>query len=223
MVNKTKVTALDQLYGAVTFVQTLLHRDLPKNGSPKSDKNPIVLIPGIMQKWNVFRKVIPKLQNAGYPVYIIKELKRNNAPIADQAKLVKSFIDRNNLTKVIILGHSKGGLIGKYLLAFYNYDLRIKKVIAINSPFHGTKAASYLPFGSHKEVIPGSELLKKIENEKTVNLLITSIYGQWDNLIIPVESCRLEGANNIKVPFSGHHRMMFNIEVINLILGELAN
>ncbi len=181
-------------------------------------KNPVILIPGISNKWGFLKKLGDSLSLAGHPIYVSQLLGPNLLDISASAKIIKKIIDENNLKKVMIIGHSKGGLIGKYLLMNSNKDKRIKRLIAIATPFSGTDIASLASHKSFKELLPKSKIIEKINSNKTVNSKIISIMPVFDNHVWSKNGSFLQGALNIKVPTKGHHKIVFDKSVIKKII-----
>jgi len=68
--------------------------------------------------------------------------------LADQEKFVSSWIEKSGYDEIVIVGLSKGGLLGINLAL--NHE-SIKKVITICSPLHGTIAANYFLSKKNKE------------------------------------------------------------------------
>ncbi|MDP2668829.1 MAG: alpha/beta fold hydrolase [bacterium] len=190
-------------------------------GFIEEGKSPIILIPGIYEKWHFLKAVADPLSRLGHPVYILEHLGYNINSIQDSAKLIRELIDEKKLEKVIIIAHSKGGLIGKYLLAFDNKDNKINKLITIASPFGGTNLVKMISHKSLKELRPDSEIIKRLQEENGVNSKIVSIYGTFDNHIWPESSCVLDSAKNIQVNEYGHHKILFSSEVKNIVLQEV--
>jgi pimeloyl-ACP methyl ester carboxylesterase len=157
----------------------------------------------------------------GHPIYTVDNLGFNIKAIDESAKLVRSLIDEKKLDNVIILAHSKGGLIAKYLLAFENEDNRVKKAIAIASPFHGSNSVKYLLNKEHKELGPDSPMIAKLNSQKAVNDKIVSVFCRHDNHVWPTESCYLEGAKNIQVDVFGHHKILYDKKVHDIVLEEI--
>lgn len=187
----------------------------------KKNKNPIILIPGLFEEHHFLDTFADALSLAGHPIYILENLGRNIKTVPDSAKLVKELIIEKDLHNIIIVAHSKGGLIGKYLLAFDNADDRIKKVIAIASPWKGTKLFNYFWQKSMKEFRPESEIINKLKKQPQVNNKIVSIYGESDNVVFPIDSCYLEGAKNIQVKNHGHHKILFDEHVCDIVMSEV--
>jgi len=95
------------------------------------------------------------------------------------------------------------------------------KAIAIAVPFQGSQAAKLIPGKAARELRPEGEMIKKLHSQNSVNHKIVSIFGEFDNHVWPTESCRLKGAKNIQVDVWGHHKILFNKHVHNLVLDEI--
>ncbi len=186
------------------------------------NKPPIILIPGLHLKWQFLKNIADQISLKGHPIYTLEYLGYNTKAIHHSAKLIRELINEKNLQNVIILAHSKGGLIAKHLLAFDNEDGRVAKVIAIATPFSGSRLAEFIPGKAIKELHPESEMIKKLHSKNGVNHKIISIFGEYDNYVWPTENCRLEGAKNIQVNIHGHHKILFDKHVCDIVLNEIG-
>ena len=198
----------------------LIHKNPPEHylGFVIDKKAPIILIPGISNKWGFLKHLGDKISAKGHPVYIVNELKFNIFDIQTSAKIVREIIDKNNLEKAIIVGHSKGGLIGKYFLVHENKDEKVKGLIAIATPFSGSKLANQIPGRAHKELAPESKVIGELNSHKEYNFKIISIMPEFDNHVWHEKGSFLQGALNIKVPIKGHHKIVFDKDVIKKII-----
>jgi pimeloyl-ACP methyl ester carboxylesterase len=154
----------------------------------------------------------------GHDVYVVPKLGSNLLSIPESAALVNELINEKDLSNVVLLAHSKGGLIGKYLIINNNEDRRIKKLIAIATPFSGSTRGKLVPHKALKELLPTSELIKELQSNIEVNKDIISITPMHDNHIIAPTGSFLDGATNIRVDVSGHHRVLYDKAVISKIL-----
>lgn len=186
-------------------------------------KNPVILIPGNSNKWGFLKKLADFISRLGHPVYIPHRLGLNLFDIPTSAKIVRRVIDENKLEKVILIGHSKGGIVGKYFLAHENKDNKISRLIAIAAPFSGTNIVNRLPYKSFKELSPKSEIIQELESNSKVNSKIVSIMPEFDNHVWSEKGSRLEGALNITVPIKGHHKIVFDKNVIKKIIELIEN
>jgi pimeloyl-ACP methyl ester carboxylesterase len=212
----------DYLHAAKGHGLAFLSRKPPAHylGYIERGKAPIVLIPGIYTKWHFLKAIADPLSNLGHPIYVVDKLGYNTKEIPDAAKLVRELIDEKDLQNIIIIAHSKGGLIGKYLLMKYNKDSRVKKMVAIATPFGGSQLARFIPHRPTKELSPESGVICELGKGKDVNRLIISIFGLFDNHVWPTSSCQLDGATNIQVPVYGHHKILFSKETRDIVLKE---
>jgi len=190
-------------------------------GHVQANKVPIVLLPGVYTRWHFLKSIADPLSKAGHPIYVLEHLGYNFKEIDKTAKLVSEFIDAKRLTNVILLAHSKGGLIGKYLLAFHNHDHKIKKLIAVASPFGGSNLVRFFKFGTLAELSPSSSVVKKLQEYNHANKDIVSIFGIFDNHVWPEDSCKLPGAKNIQVSIHGHHKILFDNQIKKIVMGEI--
>lgn len=186
-----------------------------------SDKCPIILIPGIYEKWHFLKAIADPLSHKGHPIYVLEHLGYNTKAIHHSAELVRKLIDSEKLQNVVIIAHSKGGLIAKHLLVFNNPDGKVKKLVAIATPFGGSHIVKLIPHKPVKELHPQSEVVRTLQERKDVNNKIVSIFGMFDNHVWPGSSCFLDGAKNIKVDVYGHHKILFNKKVKEIIATEI--
>ena len=225
MIKKIHGWIKDYIQATHTHIHTIIIKEPPKHflGHIVVGKNPIILIPGYLEKWNFLRKIANPLSLAGHPIYVVNNIGYNTRDIHFSAELVRELIDQNNLKNVILIAHSKGGLIGKYLLSFNNTDSAIKKLITVATPWAGSHAAKFIPHKSAAELHPESEIIEKLRQQNNINHKIVSIYGVYDNHVWPTKSCHLEGAKNIEVNTHGHHTILFDKNVIKIIETEVKN
>jgi pimeloyl-ACP methyl ester carboxylesterase len=183
--------------------------------------HPVVLVPGVWERWPFLRTIGQRLHEAGHPVHIVPDLLRNSVPIPDAAAMVYAAIERLDLRRVRIVSHSKGGLIGKHLLANYDAAARIDRVVAIATPFAGSVRAVYSIPRALREFRPASPVIRALVAETAANARITSIYGAYD-FHVPAGSA-LDGAVNVEVPYIGHFGVLTDERVIAEVLKAVAD
>ncbi len=188
------------------------HREPPRHylDYTVEGKHPVILVPGLASNWGFLKGLGDKISLSGHPIYIVPQLGYNFLDIPTSAKIVRRVIDENNLEYVIIVAHSKGGLIGKYLLVYHNIDKRISGVVAIATPFSGSSLGRFLPHRSYEEISTGSKLLKDLESHTKVNSQITSIFPASDQHVRHPNGSFLNGAENVEIPVHGHHKIVFD-------------
>jgi hypothetical protein len=216
VLNLARYWLLDYLFLAKTNMAATIRRETPDTYR-RQCHYPIVVIPGIYENWRFMRPITKLLYQHEYDVHVITGLGYNRANIEDSAAKIEAYISENGLGSVSIVSHSKGGLIGKYLLA--SSRLSIDALVALNAPFAGSRYAYLFLFGPLKIFSPRSKILKLLSLDTLSNRKIVSIYGQFDPHI--PEGSKLEGAVNIQLPTYGHFRTIGDPKVQHAILEAL--
>jgi len=177
-----------------------------QNPAGSARSRPILLLPGVYETWHFLETVGRHLNALGHPVHTVPTFRYNLRPISDMALIASDYLVEHDLRDVAIVGHSKGGLIGKTLMLTAVGELRVAAMVAINAPFTGSDYAHLVPLRTLREFVPTHQTIQSLAAAVEVNHRITSIFSSWDP-IIPNGS-RLEGATNLELPVTGHFRIL---------------
>lgn len=180
---------------------------------------PVVILPGIYESWHYLRPIAERLNGRGHPVHVIPALGLNRAPIPATAAHVLAHLVTRGLTGVAIVAHSKGGIVGKHLMALDDRDGRVDRLIAIASPFNGSAMARIAPNRELRAFLPQNPVIAGLAAELAVNARITSIYPRFDPHI--PDGCVLEGAHNVELPVVGHFRILLQPSVIDAVVDAM--
>lgn len=205
---------LDYWFVAWWQFRALFSRRVPASFA-EGDRAPVLLIAGVYEPWYFLRRVGRRLNDAGHPVHVVDEIGYNRASIADAAALAARYLDLHDLRSVVLVAHSKGGLVGKHLLADTD---RVAALVAVATPFGGSSLARFIPVRTIRALGPLDESITTLGANLAVNSRITSIYGSFDPHI-PGGS-HLEGATNIELPIVGHFRLLADERVIDAVLAS---
>jgi pimeloyl-ACP methyl ester carboxylesterase len=181
---------------------------------------PVVVLPGIYETWQFMRPVIRALHTAGHPVHVVTALQRNRRPVADAARIVADYIQRENLTDAVVVAHSKGGLIGKYILNLLDDAGRLRGMVAISTPFGGSRYARYMVMPSLRAFAVADPGIVALGADVRNNARIVSIFGLFDPHI--PEGSALDGAHNIQIDTGGHFRILGNPAAIRATLDAVT-
>lgn len=197
---------LDYLYVARWQIHAFLfpadHRHFLRGTRPGAA--PVVLIPGIWETWQFLHPIAERLHAAGHPVHRVKGFGYNHGSVPDMAVVVERYLEENDLRGVLFVAHSKGGLIGKYVMTASDQAWRVDRMTAINTPFSGSVYARFAPLRRLRDFSPSNAGLLKLAENLEVNRHIASVYSVFDPHI-PGGSF-LEGAVNIELEAMGHFR-----------------
>lgn len=196
--------AEDWLYAAAWQVRSL--GPTAPGDYRSGSRHPVVVVPGVWETWHFMRPLMDALHERGHPIHVIDELGHNVLDVPDSAQLLMRVMDADNLDRVLLLAHSKGGLIGKYAMAHLDHRERIDHLVAIATPFAGSSYARFAPV-HHLRIFRSSDpVLAALSRERRANARITSVYGVFDTMI-PGGS-ELPGARNIRLPVGGHFHIL---------------
>jgi pimeloyl-ACP methyl ester carboxylesterase len=210
---------LDYLYAVRHQVIAVVRRTKPERFL-SGDKAPVLLLPGVYETWAFLRPIAKLLHNAGHPVHVVPQLGRNRLPVSEAAAIAQKFIVDRELQGVVIVAHSKGGLIGKHMMLVDDTDGRIAHLVAIATPFGGSDYARFFPNRSIRAFLPTEKTLVMLGESESVNARVTSIFAEFDPHI-PAGSA-LVGATNILVTRGGHFRVLSDPDVLDAVLAAAS-
>ncbi|WP_345761247.1 esterase/lipase family protein [Diaminobutyricibacter sp. McL0608] len=181
---------------------------------------PVLMIPGVYEPWQFLRPLIDALHGAGHPVYVVPELGTNLKVLSEAATTVEGVLEERDLSDVVIVAHSKGGLIGKLVMVGEGSLPRVVRMVAISTPFAGSRYAQFMPIRALRDFSPTDPAGMSLRADESVNSRIVSVFGPFDPHI--PEGSTLAGATNRVVAKGGHFRGLSDPEVQAIVLEEAA-
>jgi pimeloyl-ACP methyl ester carboxylesterase len=141
---------------------------------------------------------------------------------------IESILSQTDVDRIDILGHSMGGLIGLYYIKKLGGASRVRKMIMLGTPLHGTWAAlaGVVTLGawssSSWQLLPRSRFLDELRKgplPPEVDYTTIAAARDW---VCPPASATVRGATSIIVPM-GHSSLVVSAEVYNRIRGILRD
>lgn len=207
---------LDYAYvGWWQVVGFLFRIDPARYVSGHEGRAPILILPGIYERWQFLYPIVRRLHGAGHPVHVVATLGYNRGDVVTMSHRAREYVEGADLRGVVIVAHSKGGLIGKYLMAFDDPQDRISSMVAVNAPFGGSRYARFFPGRSIRAFAPTHETLLALAKRQEINPRITSIFSDWDPHI--PEGSALVDAHNVRVDLAGHFRVLSSPAVLDAV------
>jgi len=168
---------------------------------------PVVIgLPGIHEEWRALAVWARALKAQGWDVRLPTDLGRMTAPVSDLSARVEALLEREDLHDVVLVAHSKGGLVGRAVMCGPQAG-RVRGMVAVATPFHGSPAARLVPVvPGFRELAPGSPTLRRLARDTSADARIIQVEAAWDQSV-PAEP--LPGARRYAVlPVVGHESMM---------------
>jgi triacylglycerol esterase/lipase EstA (alpha/beta hydrolase family) len=202
---------------------------------------PVLLLYGFFSTRRVFEVLEHRLRRDGFCVWSINLGGLfdafNTHGIDQSAEKVREKVERlyarYPLGPLSIIGHSKGGLIGRYYVKRLGGDRRVRNLITLGTPHNGTPTA-YLGVAtmgllarSVWQMTPMSPFIRRLKmGAFPRNVRFTSIYSKGDRAS-PFPSCMLEirgmeNLINLELPAVTHRGYLYNRTVYSAIRQQLA-
>jgi triacylglycerol lipase len=180
-----------------------------------------VLLPGYSETqfvfWNLRRNL--KKNNIGYKTIKYKPFFGDLTKHAKDLKMEIDVICNNNCEpEIYIIGHSMGGLIGRYFLENNNYT-NVCYLIMIATPHNGTILGKLGIGECANQLIPNSNFLNDLSDKPIVNSM--NLYSNADSLICPRDSAIYMKNNFLIKNKPLHNSTLFKYETINLIIERI--
>jgi len=215
-VRKAGVLLADYEYVLRHQLRANFDRDPPEALADEAGEGaPIVLLPGIYETWRFLHPLARRLHAAGHPVHVVTSLGHLGMSLAEAADQVEHYLREQHLSGVTIVAHSKGGLVARLLLGRPDASARIRRVVAIATPFSGSPLAVLVPFPAVRALRPGHPELVRLAGDGADVARVVSIWG-WYDPHIP-GGCALPGARNLRMPVGGHFRILGSPAVLALV------
>lgn len=145
---------------------------------------------------------------------------------AQLAAKVESVCADTGARRVVLIGHSMGGLVARAYLRQYG-PARIDRIITIGTPHHGSLLARAWIGRCLAQMRPGNPWLADLNGRDTEPspVPIMSIWSRHDSLVVPQASSELACAENVAVVGIGHNALLGDRPVMDKVgraIGQAA-
>jgi pimeloyl-ACP methyl ester carboxylesterase len=202
----------------------------PTTGAQGDGQPPVLLIHGYLATRGSLHLLERQLVDRGHIVISYPLGTVNWGDIRDSAGLiarkVESIVAQTGLARIDVVGHSLGGLVGLYYLKRLGGRYRVRRLIMLGTPTHGTWSALFglvtAPLGmASLQLLPGSPFLRELtEMPLPPGAEVISI-GAIRDWLAPLSTTILDGVRHIKLP-TDHSGLLVDAEVAEVVAGLLA-
>ncbi len=189
---------------------------------------PVLLVHGYGMNAGVWAPMVNYLRRRGLGNVFTLNLYPKFGDIDDFAQQLAARVNRicdtTRAGKVILIGHSMGGLVARAYVERFGGGDRVVKVIYVGTPHHGSRLARLAPGVNAHQMCVGSEWLLNLNRDENQPSRIkhVSIFSVHDNVVVPQNSGEFGKAKNIRVVGKGHFAMLFSREVGQLVYREIT-
>ncbi|MFC5723884.1 esterase/lipase family protein [Streptomyces gamaensis] len=195
-----------------------------EDGEADGDRLPVLLLHGFADNRSVFVLLRRSLHRHGWQDVdclnfspLTRDVRRAAAHLALH---VDGLCARTGRERVDIVGHSLGGLIARYYVQRLGGDSRVRTLVTLGTPHHGTRLASLISLHPlARQMRPASDVVTELAAPAPG--CATHFIGFWsdlDQIMVPVETARIEhpdlDARNVRVTGVGHLALPVHGQVV---------
>ena len=132
-------------------------------------------------------------------------------------------LERATGEKPLLVGHSMGGLAIRAWMRAHDGIARVRGVVTVGTPHHGTWLGQWSFSANGQQMRLGSDWLTQLAASETASSrsLFLCCYGHCDNIVFPVSSACLPGAQICHVPATAHIDLIHHPRVMAEVLARL--
>mgnify|MGYP001412259141 CR=1 FL=1 len=192
-------------------------------GAPR--RRGVVLIHGFVCNRGVWTPWLRLLRNQGVP-FIAVNLEPAFGSIDDYPPIIEDAVQRiTNATgsPPLLVCHSMGGVVVRAWLRTPGAARRVHHVVTIGSPHRGTWNGRFSRVINGRQLRLGNEWIEELGRAipAGAGARFTCWYSNCDNMVFPVSTATLPGADNRLVLGAGHLALAYRPEVIARTLALL--
>jgi len=178
----------------------------------QTSRNPVLLLHGIDDTSDAMAHLSGYLAGRGWTVGSMNMTPNDGAdPMDLLAKLVAKGIENQfpDGQAIDLVCFSMGGIVARYYLQRLGGLERVRRLVTISAPHHGTYTAYFRRNAVGRQLRPGSPFLTDLNRDvrSLAKLQVTSIWTPFDLMIFPASSSRLPFGQQVIVPVLAHPLM----------------
>lgn len=195
---------------------------LPLPGFRGHGPRPVVVLHGYAMNRANFIVLAARMAKAGLgPIYGFEywTLGRTAAAARQLGWFVDQVRESTGAAQVDVVGHSMGGVVGRYYVTLGGGDGIVNRLITIGSPHAGTEVSKIGIGAPTKELVAGSTLLARVANAPApAHTKMTAIWSRADAM---VPGGAVAGAEMIEFPDLGHVALLTSRRVADVVIERL--
>ena len=175
---------------------------------------PILLVHGYRMNWIVWLYMLRRFAQDGHLNVRAVNLPRGTDLETQSVALaheIDALLARSAARHVDIVAHSMGGVVARLLMQG-DYATRIRKLVTLATPHHGTHLAFAGIGPEAAQLSPTSRLLERLNAQPLLDT-ITSLGSSHDNMILPISAAVYNPDTHVEIALLGHNSMLVSDQV----------
>ncbi|WP_199239436.1 alpha/beta fold hydrolase [Streptomyces sp. ICBB 8177] len=195
-----------------------------RTGSGADGQLPVLLLHGFVDNRSVFTPLRRNLRRHGWRQVSALNYSPLTSDVRHAAALlgrhVEELCERTGSPRIDLVGHSLGGLIGRYYAQRLGGDVRVRTLVTLATPHAGTRAVPFAdPHPVVRQMRPHSALMAELAlPAPDCRTRFIAFWSDADHIMAPTESARIDHPDliieNIGVHGVGHLAMAVNAQVV---------
>jgi pimeloyl-ACP methyl ester carboxylesterase len=201
-------------------------------GDIEAAGTPIILIHGVVDNRSVFTMLRRGLRRRGFGRIITLNYSPLTEDVRHVAERLEALVEQvcleTGYERVHVIGHSMGGLVGRYFVQRMGGDSRVHTLVTLGTPHLGTAPAHLVPHPVARQMRRGSDIVTELAAPAPAcRTRFVAIWSDLDQMIVPKANARLDhpdlDARNVLVPAVGHNSLPVDGRVVHEICTTLAH
>jgi len=186
---------------------------------------PILFVHGVFHNRSTFAWLIQRLSLEGIRPMKDLNLLTTLFSIEDLAEKIrteaKQLLKLYGTQKIHIVGHSLGGMVGRYFVQELGGDEMVATLTTLATPHQGTLLSRFSLLPNLRQLDPESRTIRKLQGSPLPRQTqIISISGNLDFVMVPKNTYFLPGARNIRLKGVGHAGLLYSRRVHQILMSH---
>ncbi|MEZ4404042.1 MAG: alpha/beta fold hydrolase [Kofleriaceae bacterium] len=198
---------------------------LPLPGARTRGPRPIILVHGYAMNRANFVVLARRLAAAGLgPVLGFEywSLGKTGSAARRLGRYVDRVLAATGADQVDLVGHSMGGVVGRYYASLGDGDGKLANLITLGSPHSGTDVSVIGLGAPTKELFLNSTLIQRLDAApRLVRTRLTVIWSRSDAFVPGVRHARVDGADEVLFDDLGHLSLLTDRRVADEVIARL--
>ncbi|MBK9032537.1 MAG: alpha/beta fold hydrolase [Myxococcales bacterium] len=199
---------------------------LPLPGRSTQGPRPIILLHGYAMNRANFIVLARRLAAAGLGPVLGFEywtLGKTGSAARRLARYVDEVCAATGAVEVDLIGHSMGGVVGRYYVTLGGGDARVANLITLGSPHSGTDVSAIGLGAPTKELFLNSTLIQRLDAApRPSHSRMTVIWSRSDALVPGARHARIDGVDEVLYDDLGHLSLLTDRRVADEVIARLA-